>query len=56
MADAGETGDEVESTTLPPISPETENDKQPPVAAPTLTPEVDDEGTVIPRARPVENP
>jgi penicillin-binding protein 2 len=55
IADAGETGDEVESTTLPPISPETENDK-PPVAAPTLTPEVDDEGTVIPRAKPVENP
>jgi penicillin-binding protein 2 len=55
VADAGETGDEVESTTLPPISPETENDK-PPVAAPTLTPEVDDEGTVIPRAKPVENP
>jgi len=52
-ADAGETGDEVEGSTPPIPSPETE---KPPVAAPTITPEVDTEGTVVPRAKPVEQP
>jgi len=52
-ADAGETGDEVEGSTPPVPSPETE---KPPVAAPTITPEVDTEGTVVPRAKPVEHP
>jgi penicillin-binding protein 2 len=50
---SGETGDEVGTITAEPITPPADNTVTP---TPTLTPEIDDEGTVIPRAVPVKDP
>ena len=49
-ADPGETGDEVEEVTATSMPVAVDNTTAP---TPTLTPEIDDEGTVIPRAIPV---
>jgi len=50
--DLGETGDEIGSINTITQTPEDNSD----TPVPTLTPEVDDEGTVIPRAVPVPEP
>ena len=53
-ADNGETGDEAgDVTTETHSTPPTDNSSTP---TPTLTPEIDDEGTVIPKAIPVQEP
>jgi hypothetical protein len=52
-AEDGETGDEVGEVTTPTTLPPSNNATTP---TPTLTPEIDDEGTVIPRAVPVAEP
>lgn len=49
--DAGETGEEAGDIAAKPRAPRTDH-----VTLPTLTPEIDDEGTVIPRAVPVSEP
>ena len=48
----GETGEEVENldVTPPPATPEPE------IPTPVITPEIDEDGTVIPRAQPVPEP
>jgi penicillin-binding protein 2 len=51
--DIGETGDEIGEVFTANTNPDNDNTAAP---APTLTPEVDDEGTVIPRAVPVTEP
>jgi penicillin-binding protein 2 len=55
VTDAGETGDEAQATlsARPPATPAIED---PILPEPTITPEVDAEGSVIPRAIPVEEP
>jgi penicillin-binding protein 2 len=52
-AEDGETGDEVGEVTTATTFPPADNATTP---TPTLTPEIDDEGTVIPRAVPVAEP
>jgi penicillin-binding protein 2 len=49
-SDAGETGNEIGDANPPPVARPVED---PDLPAPSLTPEVDDEGTVIPKAVPV---
>ena len=49
----GETGDEVGMIATETTTPSADNTVTP---TPTLTPEIDDEGTVIPRAVPVKDP
>ena len=49
----GETGDEVGQITAETTTPPTDNTITP---TPTLTPEIDEEGTVIPKALPVTDP
>jgi len=46
---AGETGDEVENLDMPQAPPAAE----PVIPTPVITPEIDEDGTVIPRAQPV---
>jgi penicillin-binding protein 2 len=52
MDAAGETGEEVETLETPPL-PAT---PEPVIPTPVITPEVDEDGTVIPRAQPVPEP
>ncbi len=52
---AGETGEEAGEVAAE-ITPSTQNHETTEPPTPTLTPEIDDEGTVIPRATPVSEP
>lgn len=52
-ADLGESGDEAGELALPTLIT---NNEPTPIPTPTLTPEIDAEGTVIPRATPVSEP
>ncbi len=52
--DGGETGEEAEEAESPPPAPP--STPAPPAANPSITPEVDAEGSVIPRAVPVPEP
>jgi penicillin-binding protein 2 len=51
--DPGESGDEAGELALPTLTTTNQNT---PIPTPTLTPEIDAEGTVIPRATPVSEP
>jgi penicillin-binding protein 2 len=51
--DPGETGDEIGETAAAPATPPADDSVAP---APTLTPDIDAEGTVIPKAVPVTEP
>jgi penicillin-binding protein 2 len=50
--DTGETGEEIETPNAPPV-PATAD---PVIPTPVITPEIDEDGTVIPRAQPVPEP
>jgi penicillin-binding protein 2 len=49
---AGETGEEIENLDAPPLAATAE----PVIPTPVITPEIDEDGTVIPRAQPVPEP
>jgi penicillin-binding protein 2 len=55
ITDAGETGDEAQVALPTRPTPSTPNPDAV-IPEPTITPEIDEEGSVIPRAIPVENP